>query len=111
MSRLRFWSTFTAPNSRSRLRISTDFAAADVDIWFMGSAFHRTGGDAADEEFTGEEVDDQRHEAGQQRRGHVDVVFLHALDRVDDVVELDGHRILLGSRVDDAEEEVVPDAG
>jgi hypothetical protein len=78
-----------------------------VDPW----PFHRAGGDAAHEQLSGDEVDRQRHQPGQQRRGHVDVVFLHALHRVDDVVELHGHRILVGLGVDDTEQEIVPDAG
>ena len=40
----------------------------------------------------GDEIDDQRHEAGQDGRRHVDVVGALALGRVDDVVELHGHR-------------------
>ena len=35
-------------------------------------------------------------QAGEDGRGHVDVVFLHALHRVDDVVELHGHRVVVG---------------
>ena len=33
------------------------------------SAFHGTGGDTAHEEFARDEVDDQRHKAGQHDRG------------------------------------------
>jgi hypothetical protein len=56
-----------------------------------------------------------RRAAGRARSGwcgHVDVVFLHALYRVDDVVELHRHRQVLAAGEDhDAEQEVVPDAG
>ena len=48
---------------------------------------------------------------GQQRCGHVDVVLFDALYGVHDVIELHGHRVLIGARVDYAEQEVVPDAG
>src|SRR3954447_9005149 len=77
----------------------------------MASALHRARGDAAHEQFAGDEIDDQRDQAGEQRGRHVDVVFLHALDGVDDVVELHGHRVDVRPRVDNPKQKIVPDAG
>src|SRR3546814_6074769 len=86
MSRSRFFRTWTAPKESDRSRMET--------LWFMdGLPLHCAGGDAADEQPAGDEIDDQGNGARQQRRGHVDIVLLHAPDGVDDIVELDGHRI------------------
>ncbi|ENN89224.1 hypothetical protein RHSP_52212 [Rhizobium freirei PRF 81] len=75
-----------------------------------GSPLHCAGCDAPDEKPSGHEIDDQRNKTRKDRCRHVDVVFLHTLDRIDDVIELDGHRIIFRPGEDDAEQEVVPDA-
>src|SRR5690606_36819632 len=102
ISRSSDFSTSIAPKLRDTLRRTT---------LAMTSAFDRAGCDTAHEELSGDEVDDEGDEPRKQRGRHVHVVLLHALDGIDDVVELDGHRIGLRCRVDHAEEEVVPDAG
>src|SRR5690606_30202862 len=104
MSRLRFLRTLTAPKESDRSRMET--------LLFMdGLPLHCACGDAADEQPARDEIDDEGNGARQQRRSHVDIVFLHALNGVDDVVELHGHRISIRASENDAEEEVVPDAG
>ena len=115
-------STRNSPSPTSRLsRFSTDDRPEIERQVLDGNA--DALGIHADQPFTapaamprtnslaGDEIDDERHEARQDRCGHVDVVFLHALHGVDDVVELHRHRIGVRPGVDDAEQEVVPDAG
>src|SRR5215217_9053669 len=103
MSRLRCSSTLTLPKLSDRSRMET--------LCCIGLPLHRTGSDAADEPLAGDEIDRERHEASQDGRGHVHVVFGRALGRVDDIIEVDGHRIVLRAGKDDAEQEVVPDTG
>src|SRR5688572_22709422 len=90
MSRLSVSSTVTAPKLNDR-------SLTDTLTFFMYSPFHCAAGDTADKKPSGNEIDDQGNGPRQDGRRHVDVVFLHALDRVDDVVELDGHRIIFRS--------------
>src|SRR5687768_5366264 len=53
MSRLRFSSTFTLPKLSDRSLMDT--------LCCICLTLHRTGGDAADEPFTRDEIDSQRH--------------------------------------------------
>src|SRR5258707_15683964 len=89
--------TSTAP------KLSDTFLTATL---VMRSALHSAGRDAAHEKFSGDEVNDQRHQAGDDGGRHVDVVFLYALHGIHDVVELHCHRIGVGLGVNDTEEEV-----
>src|SRR5690606_37328126 len=74
-------------------------------------SLHGAGGDAAYEQLAGHKIDDQGHEAGQHGCGDVDVIFRRTLSRIDDIVELNGHRVVLRAGKDHAEQEVVPDTG
>src|SRR5690348_10482600 len=74
MSRFRSLSTLTAPKFSERSLMET------LAFMFIGSTLHCASGDATDEKSPRHEIDDERHESCQDRCGHVDVVFLHALD-------------------------------
>src|SRR5690606_11542096 len=102
ISRSRCSSTLTLPKLSDRSRMET--------LCCMDLSLHGAGGDAADEQLAGDEVDDEGHETRQHGGSHVDVVFRRPLGGVDDVVELHGHRVVLRARIDHAEQEVVPDA-
>src|SRR5690349_3752167 len=97
--------------SRRTLRWPKETPSFLTETCDIGLALHRAGGDAAHEQPPRNEIDGERHKAGEDGRCHVDVVFAHALDRVDDVVELHRHRIIRLAGIDEAEEIVVPDAG
>src|SRR5262249_10544909 len=81
------------------------------DVAYHGSALDRTSSNTADEPAAGNEIYDQRNHRGKQRRRHLHIVFAFALSRIDDVVELDGHRQVLAAGEYQAEDEVVPDTG
>src|SRR5437868_15214796 len=72
--------TRTEPKAMSTPRTETLEGRA------IRSALDRAGGDAAHEPAPGDEVDGERHQRGQQRGGHLDIVFALALGGVDDVV-------------------------
>jgi hypothetical protein len=58
-----------------------------------------------------DEVHRQGQHRGQQGGRHIHVVDLLALGRVDDVVELHGHWVVLAPGEDQTEQEIIPDAG
>src|SRR5882672_7914176 len=74
----------------------------------MRSALQGAGRDAANEPAAGPEIEHEGNERRQQRRGHVDVVETGPGRRIDDVVELYRHRLVLAPREHEAEEIVVP---
>ena len=47
----------------------------------------------AHKQFAGYEIDNKRHQPRQDRGSHVHIIFLLAKGRVDDVIQLHGHRI------------------
>src|SRR5690606_575867 len=103
ISRLRFCSTLTEPKASDRSWMET--------LEFMNSSLHCARGDTANKITAGEEVNEQWHGTGQNSCGHIDVIFLHALHGIDDVIQLHGHRKILRSGKDHAEQKVVPDTG
>src|SRR5262245_30372384 len=90
--------------SRSTLRWPKETPSFLTETCTIALALHRARGDAAHEQPAGDEIDGERHEAGEDGCRHVDVIFAHALDRVDDVVELHGHWIVRLPGIDEAEE-------
>src|SRR5271154_5139579 len=77
----------------------------------MFLSFHRAGHQPAHEVAAADDVDDQGGSGGDDRRGHVDVVFDDAGRGVDEIVERHRHRRLIAGRECRAEQEVVPDVG
>src|SRR6187399_2242151 len=109
-------STMNSPPATSRSRSSRTFRfpkatpSLRIETLAIGSTLYRARGDAAHEQSAGDEIDGERHEAGDDGSSHVDVVFTHALDRVHDVVELHSHRVVRLAGKNEAEQIVVPDA-
>src|SRR5437762_4927821 len=54
-------------------KLSDTFLTATL---VMRSALHGAGRDAAHEEFSGDEIDNQRHEAGDDSGRHVNIILL-----------------------------------
>src|SRR3954453_9944211 len=77
----------------------------------MASPLNRAGHHAAHEILASEDVDEQRRPGRPHRPCHVDVVFLHAGRRVDDVVQRHRDRRGTAGGERGAEQEVVPDVG
>src|SRR5271163_4540012 len=77
----------------------------------MGSTFHGASHQAAHEVPAGDNVDEESGGGGDDRRGHVYVVFDNPGRSVDEIVERDRHRRLIAGGESRAEQEVVPDVG
>src|SRR5579871_6201452 len=81
---------------------------SSVDI---GLSFHSAGHQAANEITSGKNVDEQGRSSGDDRGGHIDVVFNDAGRGVDDIVERDRNRRGVARGESRAEQEIVPDVG
>src|SRR6266702_7745383 len=131
-SRSRFSITVFAPNRIVRLRTATltgcvrpavsatpgMFATPATSViavtfarFVIALSLDRAGRNAAHKPAARNEVDRERHDGGQNRRRHVDVIEPLAGRRVDDVVQLHGHRQVFRAGEHEAENEIVPDAG
>jgi len=77
----------------------------------MGLSFDRAGHQAADEIAAGNNIDDEGRCGGDDRGGHIDIIFDDAGRRVDDIVEGNRHRARLARGESRAEQEVIPDIG
>src|SRR3954471_21347773 len=104
-SRTRSSPSSTSSAKRSKTRTAPKaIVTSRTETAPIGSALHGTSGDAAHEPAPGKEVDEERDQRGQHGRRHVDVVVPLALGRVDDVVELHGHRQVLAAGEGQAED-------
>src|SRR4249920_1170004 len=77
----------------------------------MLSAFDGAGSQPAQEIFSGDDVDEQGRQSGDDGCGHVYVVFLDTGGGVHQVVQGHGDRLTLAGGEHHAEQEVVPDLG
>src|SRR3954452_7152314 len=77
----------------------------------ISSSLHGAGRQAAHEILASNNVDEQGRQRGDQRRGHVHVVFLDRTGRVREIVQTDGDRLGIRAREDHPVQEIVPDVG
>src|SRR6185437_10062656 len=100
-------STSTMPKFLVRLRTVRD----DMEASLTGSSFDRALGQPAHEILAAEEVDEQRGEGADEHGGARHVVGVHAEPSRAQRHERRGNRLLGAGGEDDAEQELVPDAG